>query len=354
MRNATDIQFLQISVHIIYPQSPRALLISEKNLHLSGEQKIAEYFSSHIHKSLIDESTRAAQFRVVHESETSGICKSLINGNLNFVEGSQVLARRLYDILEKDKRISSGNLAVGLYKASNYPNIPCYLSLLKIDPSDVFRPQEKQDEQGKHYVGFEVTPDAMPTTREKLQKCAFIQPIEPRPEYDMMLLDRQSQERVTVAQFFSEKFLGAKFALDNQERTERLYKALVSSQNLLRPNLEPQEDELFGRAIRHTVESKIVDVDSFLSSLALRDEHKQKIDTIISEKLPDRKFEIDRDIGEKLLRKRRFRGDYGLKLEVRANDFSQVVDSVEYVEGEDGQPSHYKVTLRTESWEEIP
>ena len=243
---------------------------------------------------------------------------------------------------------------MGLYSAENYPEVPCYLTLLKLDPSDVFRPKTQSDAQGKLYVGFEVTSDAMPTTRERLQKCVFIQPLDPRSEYDMMLLDRQSQERETVAQFFSEKFLGAKLALDNQIRTERLYRSLIASQNQLRPHLSEKENNNFAQAINYVVNSQKVSIDDFLETLPLKEEHKNQVNQTISKNLPDRRFSIDKNVAEKLVKKRRFTGDYGLKLEIRSSEYDQIVESVERTDGEEGQPAYYRVTLRTEKWKEVP
>jgi hypothetical protein len=267
------------------------------------------------------------------------------------VKGSQQLAERLYGIIDRDKRISAGDLVVGFYRAGNRPHISRYLALLKIDPSEVFRHKTERDSQGNLYIRFEIETDVMPTTREKLQKCAFVQPLDPRADYDMMLLDRQ-QVRTPVARFFTEDFLGAALALDAHQRTDRLYRSLVSANNLLRPKLQPQQDEILHQAINSTVSSASINVDNWLEALPLSEEQKEQIDQVVSQELPDRTFEIDTSYGQRLIQKRRFRGDYDLRVEVSADQYSEIIQSVQYVEGSESRP-YYRIVIHTQKWEEV-
>ncbi len=68
--------------------------------------------------------------------------------------------------------------------------------------------------------------------------------------------------------------------------------------------------------------------------------------------MPDREFEVDRDYADTLLRKRRFTGDYGLQVEVSADNFESVVKSVERID-EPGAPPRWRVVIETERWEEV-
>jgi hypothetical protein len=354
MRYATDIQLDQFIVHILDPWQPDGFVLSERTLPLHGNQRLVEYFAAHIQNSLQDPAARAARFVTLDDEAVSGVCKALLDGGLDLVEGSRWLAERLYTIIAGDRRISPGDLALCFYRAGNQPHVPRYLALLKIDPSEVFRHKTERDPQENLYVSFEIETDVMPTTREKLQKCAFVQPLDPRPEYDMMLLDRQVRPLVPlpVARFFAENFLGAQLALDARQRTDRLYRGLVSAHNWLRPELRPQEDESLRQAISSAVTSASINVDTWLEALPLSEEQKAQIDQVVSQELPDREFEIDRTYAEQLIRKRRFRGDYGLRVEVSAERYSQVIQSVQRVEEPD-TPPYYRIEIHTEKWEEV-
>jgi hypothetical protein len=254
----------------------------------------------------------------------------------------------------KDARISSGDLAVCSYRAANRPHVPSYLALLKIDPSEVLRHKTVQDDQGNVYVDFDFDTNVLPTARERLQKCAFVQPLVPRLDYDMMLLDRQTGPGTVdrVAHFFIDDFMGADPALDAQQRTKRFYMSAVSAQNVLRGDLTPAQDETLRAAIEQAVTSAEINVDAWIASLPLPGLQKAEIDRVISENLPDREFEIDPTYSERSMRRRVFRGDHKLRVSVLADDYSQVIRSVTPETPPDAPP-YYRVEIHTETWEEV-
>lgn len=156
-----------------------------------------------------------------------------------------------------------------------------------------------------------------------------------------------------VARFFAEDFLGAELALDARERTERLYKSLVIAHNQLRQHLEPEENEALGQAIAGTVAAAHINFDDWLEALPLPEERKREIDDVVSPRLPDREFEIDTTVAQKLTRKRRFRGDDDLVVEVSAREFENIIRSVERIE-DPGEPPYYRIVIHTEKWDEVP
>jgi hypothetical protein len=255
--------------------------------------------------------------------------------------------------MSKDRRISTGDLVVCFYEAENTPNAR-YLALLKIDPSRVFRHTTKTDAQGRTYVGFEVESEAMPTVRERLQKCAFIRPLAPRPDYDMLLLDRQAGMARDVAKFFAEDFLGVDSAFDARMRTNLLYRSLVSARNQLTPDvISRQEQADLDDAIRGAMALERINVDTWIDGLDASPQVKAHIERVVAKNLPDRKFELDRPAAQALIRKRRFRGDGGLKVEVRADAYDQVVHAVRHVSEAPGKPPYYEVVIHTERWDEV-
>ncbi|MBE9573273.1 MAG: nucleoid-associated protein, partial [Proteobacteria bacterium] len=115
MRNATDIQLDQLIVHILDPKRPDGFVLSECTIPLGGDQRIVDYFVTHIQNSLKNPTAKAARFVVIDDEIVSGICKALLEDRLNFVEGSRRLAQELYEIIAKDRRINACDLAVCLY-----------------------------------------------------------------------------------------------------------------------------------------------------------------------------------------------------------------------------------------------
>jgi len=351
MRYARNIELQELIVHILNPNSTNPKILSQRALPLEDSPELVEYLKKHIENSLQDPATKAARFANL-EGPACQLCTKLLDGSLDLVLGSRAVADLLYQAMGTDKRISPGDLAVAIYRADAGSGPMRYLALLKIDPTDAFRHTQKRDAQNRLYVTFELEPDVMPTTQEKLQKCAFFQPLQPRPpDYDMMLLDKQVGD-LAVAKFFAEGFLGAELALDARERTDRLYRSLVSAQNLLRPDLTPMQDEQLRQAIDGAMAAPAIDVDAFIAPLPLAEAHKEVIQQVVSEALPDREFAIDSTYAQQLVQKRRFRGDHGLSVVVSADRYHDVIESVERVTDTEGPPYH-RVTIRTEEWKEI-
>lgn len=353
MRNPGTVQLEQVILHMLTPRDDRenGLITSERTLPLNDD--LREYFVTHIRNSLEDASAKAAKFEVINNQSVSGICADLLEGTLDLVAGSQMLAQHLYEIMSRDSRISPGDLTVCFYRATEYPDTR-FLAMLKIDPSEAFRHETKTDAQGRRYVGFEIETEVMPTVRERLQKCAFIQPLDPRPDYDMLLLDRQAGMERDVAKFFADDFLGVDLAFDARMRTNTLYQRLITARNQLSPEvISPQDLAQLDRAIHAAMASERIDLDTWLNGLPVSSEVKVRINAVVSERLPDRQFDLDENAAQKLIGRRRFRGDSGLKVEMPAKAYDQVVNSVSFVEDALGRPPYYEVILHTEKWDEV-
>lgn len=354
MRDATNIQLEQLIVHILNPKRPDGLVQSECTIPLEGNQRLVDYFVGHIQNSLKNPLVKAARFVAIDNEIVSGICKDLLQDRLDLVEGSRKLSQQLYDIIAKDKRINACDLAVCLYRAEKQNRVSRYLALLNIEPSEVFRHKKSHDPKGKLYVDYEIEAEVMPTTGEKLQKCAFIQQLDPRSDYDMMLLDRQKHGK-DVAKFFIKDFMGAKPAFDARQRTDYLYRGLISAHSQIRPELQPHENESFDQAIQVAIKSNSINLDTWIKALPLSDVHKSQIEQVVSQNLPDREFEIDKTYAQKLIQKRRYHGDHGLKIVIEASGDidKQVIRSVEHI-NEPGTPPYYRIMIHTKKWEEVP
>ena len=351
MRYVTDIQIESVILHILDPRG-RGLVLSETPLQLGPNNRISEYFEHHIRRSLAHSATKAARFRSTLPDSTSDICKGLFDGTRTLVEGSQSLAKKLYAILESDKRTKVGDLAVCFYQAGNYPG-QRFLALLKIDPSEVFRHVEKTDSKGKKYVTLELESEAF--TEENLQKAAFVRPPLEEQKYDMMVLDYEARNRRRrdVARYFIEDFLDAEFALDSMQQTRLFYRAVIASLNAIRPELSEKEYENVHTHLRTAITSATIDVDQWAEQLPLPTDKKQRIEERIRERLPDRSFSPDQKVVSQLLKKRRFRGQYGLKVELNADHYDDVIKVVDRIEDDPNRPPYFRVTIETEKWDEV-
>jgi hypothetical protein len=359
MRYATDIQLDQVIIHTLGNSQSDGLELSERIIPMGDKQSLddnqpmVKYFIRHIEKSLKRVSTAAARFTDMKKDSTSGICKGILDGSMGLVEGSQWMAKKLYDITKGNSRITRGNLAMAFYRAGNKPDVPRYLAILKIDPSDAYIRKVKKDSEGKRYISLEIEGTVMPTLGEDLQKCAFVQPLDPRREYDMLVLDHQSgNETRQIAKFFMGNFLGAEPAYDNQKQTKDFYINAIGAASELRSTLQPRENELLRGAIDIAMNSSHINIDTWTDGLPVPEKAKEQMEKKLSA-LPNREFDTDATVATKLTRKQIFLGDNNLKVVVSAEGFKETISSVIHIKDDPEKGSYYRVEIHTKKWEEV-
>lgn len=354
MRNPGEVHIEKLIIHVIDPHRGNFVL-SQREVPLVEGDRLSHFFAEHIRNSLRDPVARAAAFTTA-EQTTSGICKAMLEGQLDLIGGSRLLAERLCDVVRSRRNISPGVLVVCYYTDSSQPSIARYLGLLKMDLLEVFRNYVEYDEvTGERYVRPKLENDILPTEQERLQKCAFIRPFSSqRIEFNMMMLDRQtrSMEDVGVAKFFIGSFLGAEPQYDDYERTRRAYRALVPWYDEVSKESPDIADHVH-EAISLAVHSPAISIPAFLEPLPIKIEQKNKLyEYLEKQKLVDDEFTIDPYFGGKLVRKRYFQGSHGFRLEVSSEEYSQIVHKVE-PPANDGTRDYYRIEIHTRDWKEI-
>lgn len=351
MRNVTTIQSAELIIHILEPQG-QGLIMSQAPLPLQEYPALNDYFSRHILNTLHDSAARAARFRNINPDQPSGVCRGLLRQELNLVDGSQRLAKVLYAAMEHDQRITAGDLIVCLFTTDAYPYTR-FLAIMKVDPAQIFSHAVRQDSQGNTYVSFEPIKAAF--TNERLQKCAVIQPLEPRhPEFDMLLVDRQSRlEAANVARFFSETFLDAQESYDPRKYTKTISKGLVNVQNSLRDQLTVEENTELEASIEHALSGRRLNLDTWLKELSLPAETKEKIEHHLPQDLPERSFNLDPQLSHQIVSQRKYRGDHGLRLDLPAGDYPDLTVEAEYIDDDPVRGPYYRIVIETKTWKRV-
>lgn len=357
MRYLTNIEVTSLIVHVIDTKSTTGLLLSSRTVAITPNDRVALYFANHIKNSVKDGRGIAAVFNNVAPGDVSWTCSSLIDQSIDLVTGSHDLAQRLFTIMSRDKRIASGDLAVCSFTAENgsqAPQASSYVGILKLDPSLALWHKTEYDDDGRPYVRFEVADNVLPTVNEKLQKCAFIQSLTPRGQFDLLVLDDQIGARPgeSVARFFLQQFLNARPAMDSAQCTHALLTALRQGERAIRKLLTDDQRQDFGLHRQAVVRSAHVDLDHWISSLPIPDSAKEKLDEALRHELPNRTFDIDHRVVNTEMPKRRFRGSNGLRVDIPDDLFSTIYRGAEEQFDEHGN-RYYRVTLHTDSWEEI-
>ncbi len=340
MRDATDVRVERAIVHLINHRK-QDLVHSEAELTLDGNDKLRSYFTDQVKNALSDSQTGSARFS--SDGDRSAIRESykILDGPRYFVPSSQELATLLFAAMGTDARIKPASLAVCLYSASNYSGSR-FLGLIKIDPTEALI-EKVETQNGKRIVNFEVRSDVMPTAREKLQKAALIPPKGMDPTFDLLLLDRQVA--VTAANFFAYTFLNTIPTRDPQKSAKDVLLATQIALDKLRaaPENAPEHIDVrqaddYQQAVEVALTSGTIKVDSWVDELPLPEPARAVVRTQIRRKFPqDGRILVDGGYArENLLKKRRFRGDYGVLFEVDADHYDDVVREKRNIRRRDG------------------
>ncbi|HEV7922334.1 MAG TPA: nucleoid-associated protein [Thermoanaerobaculia bacterium] len=350
MRKTASVTVQRAIVHIVDHQQP-APFLSEAELTLSDNPALQDYFSAQAQNALGDEQTHSAHFEKKDGSpEASDACFRILDDGSRFVAASQDLARLLHGAMGTDQRIASGSLAVCLVTAEN-GKASDYLALFKLDPGRGLV-QRIEKLHGKRVVSFDVASDVMPPP-EKLQKAALVPPRDTQKKFDLLLLDRQAA--AGTANFFAVRFLNAKLVLDEKTSTKSLYS--VGIKTIERMTAEavtiPREAaEVVREQFKAAILGKSVNVQQLVEQLP--EEAQEIAQEEILRKFPhDKRIRLDPVYAqETLLRKSRFRGDFGVSFEVNADREGDVIESTSFETLPDGTEVAV-LRLRVPNWRRL-
>ena len=327
---------------------PSGLRMSGRELPLGQSPELAVFLAGHIRNGLKDSQTRAAKWPPpVLSAGVPATCRALLEGTLDLVPASQDLAMALHAAIGNDQRIARGALAVAIYRdaAASDPDPEHFVALVKLDPSDVFQQEWYTDDSGMSYLSVSLLADALPTLRERLQKCAFVRIARPEDEYHLLVLDRQVPD--VSARFFMQDFLGAEVAFDDKALTEGLYRALIAVRRRLQATLPLARLVGLDDAIHGLFAGQTVDLGEWLPTLPLTE--RNAIDEEVRRRNLDRAFEVHPETQVRLLTgKVRYRGDHGLQVQVDRDAYGDMVTLGE-IEGQ--TPRRFRVVIETSTWE---
>lgn len=328
MRKISQVKVDEVAFHILDHHSNQGLVLSHSLISTVQRDFLAKYICHHIVQSLGDESAKAAKFLDSQSADSiARIAQATLASTNELLNNSQRIAEALYEIIKGDKRISSGVLAVCFFEDLADGN-QRYLAIIKFDRGSSFRESVNKNAAGKSIIDVETIDNTMPSAKEKLQKCAFIRLSAPANNYDLLVLDRQSKENDGVSQFFAQKFLNLEFAFDAKTRTEELYKGLIVAANKLRSKLNVEQNSNLRQATNYVVRTEKVDVDDFIEGLAIPFDAKIIVEQEVMQRVPDRKFKIDPQVGLKLTEKKKLKGEQGVEIKIDAKYYDQVVQEI--------------------------
>lgn len=347
VRDYHDIRIGRVALHVVAPRAGN-LEKTDEELDLPLPDEMSEFFAGHVQRGLNDAQARAARFIVPGPDRAQGAVDSILSSSDALVLSSGQLASLLYEASKDDERVSDATFAVLVCAARDREDAEqSFVALLKLDPSSQFRTRSRQA-NGLRKITLEREPGILPSVNERLQKAAFIRADAEGNEFRMLLVDRQ-RERDVVSDFYVSKFLGAELTLDSRKRSEILWREVHNARNAIQESLTAEQLTTLDGYIWGSTLGTAINLDSFEDGLPIDDgEARATFVAHLDAALPDREFELDRELMDKVHRRRTFEGDNGLRVSLGSEYFADMVDVVD----DPNRPGGTVVAIRTMTWSE--
>lgn len=347
MRDYHDITIGRVALHVVAPRAGN-LETTDEELDLPLPEEIVEFLTGHVERGLQDAQARAAGFIVPGPERAQGAVDAILAEADALVASSSHLASLLYDASIDDERVSDATLAVAVCTALNRIDAEeAFLALVKLDPSSHFRTRSSEA-NGRRKITLARETGILPSVKERLQKAAFIRSDAAGDDFRMLLVDRQ-RERDVVSDFFVSKFLGAELILDTRKRSEILWREVHNARNLIQDSLTAEQLKTLDDYIWGATLGTAINLDTFEDQVPIEDDDvRGSFVTHISATLPDREFDLDQELMNRVHRRRTFEGDNGLRVSLGSEYFADMID----VDDDPSRSGGSVVTIKTMTWSE--
>lgn len=185
---------------------------SEEELELSPN--INDFFRGHIYKLLSGDELKKCYFSE-EESEIYDLVKEFKEEDL--VEGSKKFAGALYDIMNANISIPSGDLAVITFQA----NGAVYLALLKMNYKESFVHMTQNQETGNvnQIICYQST---LPATSAKLSEAVVIN----LADFSVQIVEKKYEVNGSKVNYLSELYLKCKASMSSKSKLSIVTKAV--------------------------------------------------------------------------------------------------------------------------------
>lgn len=244
-------------MHYLDPQNDKLILV-ENEIDLT---KTREFLNR-----LIEASLKSADSYAVDITGTSPILlasRDILATCKAFVPRSRELASALYNVMTKNKKISSGDLLIIAAHNCDGP----FLAILKTELTHEYERKYDTRQDGTSQVTLSPNDNVVPSERRLPQKCAFIH--QDRTDYDVKLADNQVGMRDDVAKFFYRDFLHCELLTTSAARTLTFCRAVERWREQYSVYLPQQGLVSFTKALHKQLKSSPLFFKSFAENALL-------------------------------------------------------------------------------------
>ncbi|GIM29431.1 hypothetical protein CPJCM30710_20970 [Clostridium polyendosporum] len=310
MEYVSDINIVEAVIHILDNNGDEPILNGYK---LELTEEIYKFLHRHIERSFRDEELKYAVFNP-ERNIVKEVTQEYLNGiNTDIVIVSQELARQMFAVMKGNGNIPSCDLIVVSLSTDQGP----MLGILKMDYVKNFT--HKIDFIGEK-IGIDIVPHGagLPVSSQRIQKCAFIKPLRPEQDINLMVIDKQKKskdEDEYGANYFINNFLGCSIVTNERDMTKTFLKA---AETWTRNNVYEDADK--AEKIRTSIKSKLKEADTInieeLSHELFKEEPqaKENFTQFVASHGLDEEIAVDKQWVEKKLKRIRLKIDKDIDL----------------------------------------
>lgn len=251
MEYVNDINIMEAVVHVLDQNSDEAIL-NEYKVDLTDD--VYRFIYKHIKKCLKSEDLKYAKFNP-ERHKVKEVSQEYLNGiNMDIVKVSQEFARQLFYIMKANINISSCDLLTVSISTDQGP----MLAILKMDYVKNFT--HKVDFfENKIGIGIVEHQAGLPTSGQKIQKCAFIKPLREDNEIELMVINKNKRilEEEYGVDWFINNYLGCTIIQNERDMTKIF---LNAAETWTRNNIIEDADK--AEEIRSNIKTKLKEEDT--------------------------------------------------------------------------------------------
>ncbi|SHJ88923.1 nucleoid-associated protein [Tepidibacter formicigenes] len=280
-------------------------------------EEVEELLVKHISKALKDDDLKKCKFNegpnIVKEC-----CEEIIYDEITFVDNSKKIANEMFKIIKSNQNISSCDLVICLYSIDDDK----YVGLLKLDYKKSYTHSIEFIEE-KFKIQIVPNEVGLPSSSQKIKKCAFIGLSGVNDDYHLEVLDRDlNKSSDKEGNFFISNFLNCDIIMDNKDKT-KIFRN--STEKWVKNSLydDIQTAAILRENLVNTLKYKDeVDINNFVDEV-IEDENLKEsfIEHISREGIEEDNFTIDKDWVEKKLKKKNIKTDTGFEIKGNLEDF---------------------------------
>ncbi|KOA20775.1 nucleoid-associated protein NdpA [Clostridium homopropionicum DSM 5847] len=309
MEYINDITINEAVIHILDNNSDEPIL-NEYTLDLNEE--IYKFLYKHIQKNLADEELKYALFNK-ERNIVKDLSQEFLNGENNFLEISKELARQLFILMRSKGNIPSCDLVLASISTEYGP-------LLGIIKMDYTKNYVHTIEFIENKIGINIVPQftGLPTSGQRIQKCAFIKPIREENTFDLMVIDKVnkgSNNEEYGSNYFIASYLGCTVFDNERDMTKNFINSAEKWTRVnLKENAEAQEN------VRSTLKKKLreeeeIDVKEVAEELFKnQNDAKENFVNYLVEQGGSEKISVDKEWIEKKFNRVRLKIDKDIDL----------------------------------------